>query len=197
MTRLRVYKLNMATIKNIFLMFIFLLFSCKSKYYMDFDFFDVNYKFETDSCANNNANIKNYCKNFQVEVIDTFKNNALMLTPSKALDLKIITYNEMIFHIGLDSNNVIQNIRTFDTAFISPENIKVGMCLDDIKNKYKYGDCYYLAGWGYYQMFKSGWTAYFNYNEQNELMQDSTISCLIKKNTPLPKCKIFFYKLFN
>lgn len=179
------------------LSFLLALFSCKTKYYTNYNFFDVNYKFEIDSLDNNYANVKNYYRNFKVQIIDTFENNALMLKPSKALNLKIITYKEITYHIGLDKDNVIQDITTYDTSFISPENVKVGMHLDDIKNKYKYGNCYYLTGWGYYQMFKSGWTAYFNYNEQNELMQDSTVNCLIKKNIPSPKYKIFFYKLFH
>ncbi len=188
----------MVIIKNTYLFLILiliLLYSCKNQYYTNYSFVDVGCKLVIDSINKGNGKIICYDTIYTVQIIDTFNNNALMITPSVAYNLKQVYYDSIVYNLGLNENNIIKRFTTCDENFISPENVKVGTHLDEIKKKYKYGDYYYLTGWGYYQDFKSGWTAYFPFDENNNSMLDSTVTCLIKQNRPSPKYKIIIYKL--
>lgn len=170
-----------------------LIYSCKTNYFVKDNSLQIGSKLIIDSINNEKGKIICNDTVFKVDIVDIFKNNAVFLTKTDGFNLKQIKHNGIVYNIGLNDYNYIRIVGVSDSSFITPENLKIGMHYNEIKENDKAGNCYYISGWGYYQKLKSGWIAYFNFNETNNSMLDSTILSFNKEYFTYKKRKKYLY----
>jgi hypothetical protein len=113
-------------------------------------------------------------KRLPKDVIILNKGLYVILTgPSSSLFGKHIKYKGIDYSIAEDSDDLISFIRTWDTSFITPENIKVGLPYSVIKSNGRKE--YFNPVYSYEVVLKSGWTALFmdNFIRLKERISDT------------------------
>jgi hypothetical protein len=130
-------------------------------------------------CSIKNNTIEIGCVMPKVEIKSEIK---LMVSPSKFEICKEVKFDDIDYLIATDDKNTITKIFTYDTNFMSPDSVRVGMKLSEIMNKQK-SELNLINGWAYVIHLKSGWNAAFELSDYDKqaMSADSIVKWIYKK----------------
>jgi len=102
----------------------------------------------------------------------------------------LVKFNTIIkdnvsFGVCRDKNNSVVYIQTKNKNFFTPENVKVGMQLEDVLIITK-GRLVNKEGWSYVLPLASGWNAAFGLSEDGTISRYSTVKWIFR-NGDFPK----------
>jgi len=118
-------------------------------------------------------------------IIQTSNSRAKLVTSGQFWPSTTVKINGNIFDIAWNNDGIVKYISTNDKNFITPENIRVNMTLNQISD-IKLIDIQEMTGWGYYYELNSGWsvglcTVTNNGCTGRELLETDTIKWFFKR----------------
>lgn len=90
----------------------------------------------------------------------TSQNRMQMVNSSTISQATAIDFKGYRFEIAWNSEGKVNYVATYDTNFVTPDNVKVSTTLSEIK-KLQNVEIGTLPGWGYFINLESGWNVAF------------------------------------
>jgi hypothetical protein len=122
-----------------------------------------------------------------VTVLDSLCKNKGIVDCESMRKLKIIVFYSIIYHIGLDKDNVIRMIEIWDKNFATPEGIKIGTPISEIDSNYICFISRNIYTMEYeYMILKSGYGLFYIPEDENSKVNSTVI--YLAKAPPFFEC---------